>query len=148
MTALLSSEGLVEVSRARRATVIRHPLVDVDQTPPAADRAVADGDDKVTDPDRCAPEGSIEETAVAVPQLWAITVRGPDGRRYPARHVFEAINRPDPFRSHLLAIARIECPMDTDRGESWIGDYELEIREPGKADEDPTLTLRWQAGWP
>lgn len=45
-------------------------------------------------------------------------------------------------RGRLLAIARIECPMDTDRGESWIGDYELEVREPGKEDENPKLTLR------
>lgn len=90
-----------------------------------------------------AEQHGIEEIAVA-PQLWAITVRGPDGRRYPARHVCEDINRPDSFRAHLLAIARIECPIDTDRGESWIGDYELEIREPGKEDEDPKLRLRWQ----
>jgi hypothetical protein len=34
--------------------------------------------------------------------------------------------------------------MDTDRGESWIGDDELEVREPGKEDENPKLTLRWQ----
>ena len=82
---------------------------------------------------------------MAAPQLWAITVRGPDGRRYPVRHVCEDINRPDSFRSHLLAVARIERPMDTDHGESWIGDYELEIREPSKEHEDPKLTLRWQA---
>jgi integrase len=79
-----------------------------------------------------------------VPQLWSITLRGPDGRRYPARHVCEDIARPDSFRAHLLAIARIERPMDTDHGEDWIGDYELELREPGKEHEDPKLTLRWQ----
>jgi hypothetical protein len=45
---------------------------------------------------------------------------------------------------HLLAIAEIEQPMETDRGEKWIGNYELEIREPGKDHEDPKLTLRWQ----
>jgi hypothetical protein len=77
-------------------------------------------------------------------QLWAITVRGPDGRRYPVRHVCEDINQPDSFRSHLLAIARIERPGNTDQGESWIGDYELEIREPGKEHENPKFTLRWQ----
>jgi hypothetical protein len=48
----------------------------------------------------------------------------------------EDINRPDSFRAHLLAIARIERPMDTDGGESWIGDYELEIREAGKEHEE------------
>jgi len=69
---------------------------------------------------------------------------GPDGHRYPARHVCEDINRPDAFRAHLLAIARIERSKDTDRSESWIGDYELEIREPGHEHEDPKFTLRWQ----
>jgi integrase len=142
VTALLSSEGLVEVSRGRRAAVTRHPLLDADQVPRVANRAVADGDDKLTD--RRPQKDSIEETAVAALQLWAITVRGPDGRRYAARRVCEDINRPDSLRAHLLAIARIECPMDTDRGESWIGDYELEVRESGKGDEDPKLTLRWQ----
>lgn len=34
--------------------------------------------------------------------------------------------------------------METDRGENWIGNYEIEIREPGKDHGDPKLTLRWQ----
>jgi integrase len=141
VTALLSSEGLVEVSRGRRATVIRHALVDQEESPSAAEGITADVDSKLTN--RRPHEDGIEEIAV-VPQPWAITVRGPDGRRYPARQVCEDINRPDSLRAHLLAIAKLECPMDTDRGESWIGDYELEVREPGKEDEDPKLTLRWQ----
>jgi integrase len=142
VTALLSSEGLVGVSRGRRATVIQQPLDDVGQAPRAVDGVAADVDgSKLTD--GRPQEVGIEEIAVA-PQLWAITVRGPDGRRYPVRHVCEDINRPDSLRTHLLAIARMECPIDTDRGESWIGDYELEIREPGKEDEDPKLRLRWQ----
>ncbi|MGB6161298.1 MAG: tyrosine-type recombinase/integrase [Pseudonocardiaceae bacterium] len=144
VTALLSSEGLIGVSRGRRATVIRQPLDDVGQAQRAVDGVAADVDgSKLTD--GRPPEDGIEKIAVA-PQLWAITVRGPDGRRYPARHVCEDINRPDSLRAHLLAIARMECPIDTDRGESWIGDYELEIREPGKEDEDPKLRLRWQVG--
>ena len=141
VTALLSSEGLVEVSRGRRATVIRHAFADQEQQPSAAEEIAADVDDKLTN--RRPLEDGIEEIAV-VPQLWAITVRGPDGRRYPARQVCEDISRPDSLRAHLLAIARIECPTDTDRGENWIGDYELEVRKPGKEDEDPKLTLRWQ----
>jgi hypothetical protein len=76
--------------------------------------------------------------------MWAIIVRGPDGSRYPVRHVCEDINRPDAFRVHLLAIARIERPGDADSGESWIGDYELEIHEFGKEHEAPKFTLRWQ----
>jgi hypothetical protein len=57
--------------------------------------------------------------------------------------VCEDINKPESFRSHLLAIARMEQPRETDRGESWIGDYELEIREPRKETGDPKFTLRW-----
>jgi hypothetical protein len=49
--------------------------------------------------------------------------------------VCEDINRLNAFRTHLLAIARIERPGGTDSGESWIGDYELEIRAPGKEQE-------------
>jgi hypothetical protein len=141
VTALLSSEELVEGSRGRRATVIRHALVDQNQAPRAVERIATDVDSKLTN--RRPQDDGIEEIAV-VTQLWAITVRGPDGRRYPARHVCEDLNRPDLLRAHLLAITRIECPTGTDRGESWIGDYELEVREPGKEDENPKLTLRWQ----
>ncbi len=140
VTALLSSEGLVEISRGRRATVIRQPLSDAKQDPRAADdvatRAL---------PDDLCQQGGSDGTATGGPRLWVIIVRGPDGRRYPARHVCEDINRPDSFRAHLLAIARIEQPMETDGGENWIGDYELEIREPGKEHEDPKFTLRWQS---
>jgi integrase len=134
VTALLSSEGLVEVSRGRRATVIRQPPADAEETL-HADGVVGQG------PETAAGGGAV---AMAAPQLWMITLRGPDGHRYPARHVCEDIARPDSFRAHLLAIARIEQPLDTDHGEDWIGDYELEIREPGKEHEDPKLTLRWQ----
>jgi len=50
VTALLSSEGLIEVSRDRRATVIRQPLDDVGQAPRAVDGVAADVDgSKLTD---------------------------------------------------------------------------------------------------
>jgi integrase len=136
--ALLSSEGLVEVSRGRRATVIGQALSNADQDPRAADDI---GTRVLPDHRR---QQNTDETVTATPRLWAITVRGPDGRRYPARHVCEDISRPDSFRAHLLAIAKLERPMETDCGENWIGNYELEIREPGKEHEDPKLTLRWQ----
>lgn len=155
VTALLSSEGLIDVSRGRCATVIRQPLVDAYHDSRAADAATrGDGIPTEVATER-SPAGALadgrrqqddsNEIAMVTPELWVITVRGPDGRRYPARHVCESINRPDSFRAHLLAIARIEQPMDTDRGESWIGDYELEIREPGKEHDDPKFTLRRQA---
>ncbi|MBV8993506.1 MAG: tyrosine-type recombinase/integrase [Pseudonocardiales bacterium] len=136
VTALLSSEGLIEISRGHRAIVIR-------QLPDDADPHAGD-DEKVQalEDNRCQQDS--DETATTGPQLWAVTVRGPHGRRYPARHVCEDISRPDSFRPHLLAIARMERPTDTDRGEGWIGDYELEIREHGNDHQDPKFTLRWQ----
>ncbi|MBV9162653.1 MAG: tyrosine-type recombinase/integrase [Pseudonocardiales bacterium] len=142
VTALLHSEGLVEVSRGRRATVVRHSLVNADQAPHPADGASTKRDDTPIDDRR--QKGDREQGATVSAQLWAITVRGPDGCRYPVRHVCEDINRPDSFRAHLLAIARMERPTEADRGESWIGDYELEVREPGKEREEPKFTLRWQ----
>jgi integrase len=138
VTALLSSDGLVAVSRGRRATVIRQAPSNAVQDPRAAD----DIGTRILPDHRY--QQNTDDIVTAEPRLWAITVRGPDGRRYPARHVCEDISRPDSFRAHLLAIAKIEQPMETDRSEKWIGNYELEIREPGKDHEDPKLTLRWQ----
>jgi integrase len=131
---LLKNWGFIASSRGRRAVIVRPPeLPDIPETDV---RGVLPGD---------RGQGNGNNVAVvAAPQLWMITVRGPDGRRYPARHVCEDISQPDSFRVHLLAIARMERPTKTDRGESWIGDYELEIREPGKEHQDPMFTLRWQ----
>ncbi|MGB9137580.1 MAG: tyrosine-type recombinase/integrase [Pseudonocardiaceae bacterium] len=128
---LLKTWGFITSSRGRRAVIVRPS--ELVESPSAADL-----------PDGLQQENGDNESAMTAPQLWVITVRGPDGLRYPARHVCEDINRPDAFRAHLLAIARMERPIETDRGENWIGDYELEIREPGKEQEDPKFTLRWQ----
>ncbi|MGB6162185.1 MAG: tyrosine-type recombinase/integrase [Pseudonocardiaceae bacterium] len=118
---LLAAWELVNVSRGQRAIVrLSEPL--------AAEPAQ--------------PYTSSENAATTVTQLWAITLRGPDGRRYPRRHVRANIDQPESFRAHLLAIARIEISADTDDGESWIGDYELEVAEP--AEHEPKLVLRWQ----
>lgn len=84
------------------------------------------------------------EAATSGSRLWAITLRGPDGRRYPPRHVKEDLDQPDSFRPHLLAIARMEDTLRTDSGENWIGEFELEVREPGKEHKEPQLILRWQ----
>ncbi|HEY6424224.1 MAG TPA: tyrosine-type recombinase/integrase [Pseudonocardiaceae bacterium] len=104
--AMLTSEGLVEVSRGRRAIVVRPCFVDADRSPRAAGGVLAQDDDTGTH-DRHRKDEAEEIATAAAPQLLAITVRGPDGRRYPARHVYEDIDRPDAFRAHLLAIARI-----------------------------------------
>lgn len=132
---LLKTWGFITSSRGRRAIIVRPPELLEGSSSDAAD-VLTDDLNRVNDDNKA---------VMAAPQLWVITVRGPDGRRCPARHVCEDINRPDLFRAHLLAIARIEWPMGTDRGESWVGDYELEIRESGKEHEDPRFTLRWQS---
>jgi hypothetical protein len=54
-----------------------------------------------------------------------------------------AVLRPGPTRRKITIYDW--STRGTDSGESWIGDYELEIRAPGKEQEDPKLTLRWQA---
>jgi DNA-binding GntR family transcriptional regulator len=116
--ALLRKWGLVTVSRGRRAVVVE-----------AALEATA-----------TSPSGS----GFSVEQHWLVTLRGPDGQRYPARLLTADIKRPDTFRAHLLGIARIEAPNATDDGERWIGDYELEIRRFGEENEEPAVALRWQ----
>ena len=107
------------------------PLLDADQTAPAAYEAVpGDGDEpSVNRPEESGSEGTM---AVAAPQLWAVTVRGPDGSRYPVRHVCEDINRLDAFRTHLLAIARIGRPEETDRGEAGSATTSLRSARPAR----------------
>jgi hypothetical protein len=102
---LLKTWGFITSSRGRRAIVVRsaEPLVtpsvehpgdsDVLQgsvhEQPAFDAAALARTDTSASGDR----NHSGETATAT-RPWAITVRGPDGRRYSARHVCEDINRP------------------------------------------------------
>ena len=51
------------------------------------------------------------------------------GRRYPAR-MAASLADPASFRAHLVGIARVEVSEQTDGGEGWIGDFELEVFEP------------------
>jgi hypothetical protein len=44
-------------------------------------------------------------------------------------------------RDRLVGIARVEAREQTDDGEAWIGDFELEVSEPGST--EPAVTLRW-----
>lgn len=136
---LLKAWGLVDAARGRRARVISAGTI----SESVSGHLSASGDIlPEADGERSVAGGG--EDAMAAPRLWAITVRGPDGHRYPPRRVTEDIDQPDSFRPHLLAIARMEAPQHTDSGENWIGDFELEVREPGKEHQDPELTLRWQ----
>jgi integrase/DNA-binding transcriptional regulator YhcF (GntR family) len=128
---LLKTWGFVTSSRGRRAIVVRPP-----GEPPVSGAKI---------PSELHVQGTVGERSASAAKLWAITLRGPGGRRYPARHVCEDLNRLDAFRAHLLAIARIEEPKSTNGSDDWIGDYELEIREFGQEHTEPMLTLRWQA---
>jgi DNA-binding transcriptional regulator YhcF (GntR family) len=90
---LLKTWGFITSSRGRRAIVVRPssgPL------PAATVESPSDSDVLM---------GAVDEHSVSdAARLWAITLRGPDGRRYPARHVCGDLNRPDSFRAHLLVI--------------------------------------------
>jgi hypothetical protein len=80
--------------------------------------------------------------------FWAVTLRGPDGQRYPPRVVWASIDNPDSFRSHLVGIARIEAPSD-DAGGHWIERYELEVRKLGTEENSPAFViLRWDGSPP
>jgi hypothetical protein len=48
---------------------------------------------------------------------------------------------PASFRAHLVGIARMEAPDRAGEGDAWLGDFELEVCEPGNA--EPTITWRW-----
>jgi len=134
---LLASWGLVTVSRGQRAIVRVQPQTAINASVEIGNAAI--DDDK---PAGRSQDDSEDAAAASVPQLWKIIVRGPNGHRYPPRHVKADIRQPDSFRTHLLAIARIEAPEDTDNGDSWINDYELEVAET--VSQEPTLVLRWQ----
>ena len=82
--------------------------------------------------------GSVEDDG----RYWRVTLRGPDGVRYQPRLVRASLADPGSFRAHLLGIARIEAPNRTDGGESWIGDFELEVADPAAIDS-PAVLLRW-----
>lgn len=72
-----------------------------------------------------------------------MTLRGPDGRRYPARLVKANLADPTSFHQHLLGIAQIEVADVASAGQRWPADYELEIRSPADGqDKPPLLTLR------
>ena len=91
------------------------------------------------------PAPAVPQPASAAPpagtRYWVVVLRGPDGRRYPARTVAANLDDPSSFRPHLLGIARVEVPERTGESENWIGDFELEVAEPDSA--EPVLTLRW-----
>jgi integrase len=118
---LLGTWGLVEVARGRRAVVISQPDVEPHEN----------------------SNTDVQPGFHDAARLWEIVVRGPDGRRYPPRHVTANVDMPDELRSHLLVIARMEAPEATDRGESWVSEFELEMIDPADRTAGPVRVLRW-----
>lgn len=141
---LLEAWGLLtSANRGRRRTVVV-PEGPSSHEPSAAGASAPSLPDCREVSAARATDARPEEAPDGQTRYWALTLRGPDGQRYRPRHVREDITDPDSFRAHLVAIARVEAPEETDGGEGWIGDYELEVREPGHEHEEPLLTLRWQ----
>lgn len=122
---LLGTWGLVDVARGRRAVVVDQPDIESDE--PAAPPA----------------DGPRPPESRGARRLWEIVVRGSDGRRYPARHVTADLDQPDDLRGHLVAIARLEAPDVTDRGERWVGEFELEVVDPADRTAGSVRVLRW-----
>ena len=134
----LAAEHGVSLSTARRAVGVLR-----------AGGLVADGPGRPRVAARPVPAEPMQPTAVptvpaaAPSSYWTLTVRGPDGARYPPRVVAGSLADLDGFRAHLLGIARIEDPDNTDAGESWIGRYELEVAPADPRSPVAPMTLRW-----
>ncbi len=103
---------------------------------------LVDGRRRIVAPAAPAPVPEPVSPAAAMDsRFWSVVLRGPNGRRYPARMVVASLADPSSFRAHLVGIARVEVPEWTDDGEGWIGDFELEVSEPESF--EPAVTLRW-----
>ena len=119
----LRAWGVVEMVDGRRR-VVRPPAPPPEEPPSAP-----------------APVEPVTVGDPAATRFWSVVLRGPDGHRYPARIVAASLADPASFRPHLVGIARMEAPERAGDGEGWIGDFELEVSEPGSA--EPAVTLRW-----
>ena len=75
----------------------------------------------------------VEARPASVAQYWSVVLRGPGGCRYAPRLVEASLADPSSFRPHLVGIARMEDPGRAVEGEHWVGDFELEVFEPGTA---------------
>lgn len=137
---LLKSWGLVDAARGHRARVLStvKPLAPVSVDVEANMGILAE----TGDAQAVADDGAA---TMAAPQMWEVILRrGHDGKRFPSRHVTEDLERPDDFRDHLLAIARLEDSRETNSGDSWIGEYELEVIDPEQPNAGPVRVLRWR----
>lgn len=122
---LLREWGVLVGAPGERPTVVAPPTED--------ERPAAPGPE--------APEQLIPD-ATAAESYFSVVVRGPGGRRYPARVVTGSLADPSTFRAHLLGIARMEDPETAGDGEEWIGHYEIEVVPLLSPNQDP-MVFRW-----
>ncbi|MGH3977664.1 MAG: tyrosine-type recombinase/integrase [Pseudonocardiaceae bacterium] len=120
VTALLGIEGLVEVSRGRRATVVQRPAPDADPASSVADAAQAAPE--------AAPLADSGRPGVGGPgrQLLDLEVRRQG--RVVKRLTAEA----DPKDARQLRQVLVDAVRRDGRDESQIADYEMDIRYSGK----------------
>jgi integrase len=129
---LLVKEGYVEV-RPGRGTRVVWELTE--GQPAEGHLPVVVGPEELPS----APAEPVRPT----PAFFMVTLRGPDGRRYPPRLVPGNFADPAAFRGHLIGIARMEAPEHTDASGGWVGAFELEVADPGAAAGQSAMTLRW-----
>lgn len=139
----LAAEHGVSLSTARRAVgVLRAAGLLVEGT--GRPRVAAQPAQKSRPTPTPTSEAAPPPIAPASPgAYWRITVRGPDGRRWPPRVVAGSVSDLGSFREHLIGIARIEDPDHTDAGEAWVGGYELEVAPVDPSSPVAPMTLRW-----
>lgn len=129
---LLVKEGYVEVRPGRGTRVVWE----------LAEGQPAEGDLPVVVRSEELPSATAEP-ARPTPTYFMVTLRGPDGRRFPPRLVPGDLADPAAFRAHLVGIARMEAPELTDDSDGWVGAFELEVARPEAAAGTPAMTLRW-----
>ena len=139
---LLVDWGLVNVSRGQRAIVrVTEPSTAGAVQPQLSNEISGSTENAALNHENFADQhqDSSDDTATtAAPQLWAITLRGPDGRRYPLRHVCADINQPDSFRAHLLLLP--ESRNQRKPMVATVGSVITSLRSPSPPDGNQNLS--------
>ncbi|MCM3846344.1 tyrosine-type recombinase/integrase [Pseudonocardia sp. DR1-2] len=143
----LAVEGGVSLSTARRSVRLlkdRGIVASVRNRPTVTAVGLLDlsayCDRANINPSTTVAQEGLQQGIAIEENRWVAVLRGPNGLRSTARVIDGSLGDSSGFRRHLISIARIEDPCGTDSGESWIGEYELEIR-PLRGGE--VVSLRW-----
>lgn len=123
---MLASEGLVEVSRGRRATVVQQPSTATEQLPEAAEGVFSSRASDTAPPDR-----RSEHTG----QLLDLEIRRL------GRLVKKLTAQADPTDPHELRQLLVEAIKRDGQDESQIAEYEMDIRHLG----EPTVLTTFVA---